>query len=161
MRKPTVLVAAACLAVLATPSHAANTATMQIHAHGNVCMPATNDLTRTSTGIRNNTTGNRAVYCGFEVREGGATNYSALGVELRNHGSVDRTVTCYWTIGTNYSGYSSVTVTAVVLADGGAPHIYYANNVSRSDTNATLGLRCTLPPGILLEGVEVWADPPA
>jgi hypothetical protein len=149
-------IAAALCAGPASPA-----ATHQTMAHANMCMPATNDLTRTTNGIRNNTTGSRSVYCGFEVRDGTSDGYSLFGVTLRNYGAVSRNVSCYWTSGEPFSGgYSSVTTVQDLPADGGTPHIVYGDNLTRPNLYATLGLRCALPPGVAMDWIEIHANEP-
>jgi hypothetical protein len=154
------LAAAICTSCLvptasATPDH-------RTLKHGSMCNPATLDLTRTTYGLRNNTTGNRSVYCGFEVREAGSTGYYLIGVTLRNYASVERSITCYWSSGQPYTGGYATTTTVLTLpANGGLPDVTYGDSLSRPNSYATLGVRCALPPGVAIDLVEAYAsDPP-
>ena len=154
MNKHSLLLAAIVAAAAATvPGPAA--ALDQVRAHANMCMPATNDLTRYTYGIKNTTTGNRSVYCGFEVREGDSIGYDNFNAVVRNTGSVARVMTCYWTSGDPYGGgYSSVTTSAEIPADG-EPHALSGFELGRPSYVATLGVRCTLPPGTALEKINL------
>ena len=159
MNKPPVLALAAIVALAGAGSVSALYVTT--YAHAGMCSPATNDLTRTTYGIRNNTTGNRSVYCGFEIRDRYAPDYFSYGVYLRNHGATERSATCYWTSGTpGGGGYASATTTVALPADGEI-HFMYGSNLSRPNEYATLGVRCVLPPGVALEYLEFNAQEPA
>ena len=160
MRKRTFLLAAALAAVPALAPATGGPATNMIMAHGNMCMPATNDLTRNSFGIRNNTTGNRAVYCGFQVREGASASFEVLFLALRNYGQTNRVVACNWRSGDPYSGYSTLAMNIEVAADA-QPHSLTGYELSRPSANSSLNLYCVLPPGVSLEHIEAYgADVP-
>jgi hypothetical protein len=154
------LAAAVAAAVSATPASAV--VSHHTAAHANMCMPATNDLTRGTNGIRNNTTGNRSVYCGFEGRDYDSDYYNYVSVVLRNYGSVTRTVNCYWTSGYPLSGgYSSASVAAYMPADGGAAHEFALYNFSKPTVGSGLGLRCVLPPDTAMDLITVEAHDPS
>ena len=130
-------------------------------AHASICMPATNDLTRSTNGIRNNTAGNRSVYCGFESQDGTSTYYIQVSVALRNYAQVERTVSCYWTSGSPFGGgYATATTTTVLAVDNGEPHAATAVSLSRPNLLSTVGVRCALPPGTAMDIIEVYADTP-
>jgi hypothetical protein len=160
MDKRSVLLAVLVFAVGALP--AAATLSHRTFAHANLCSPATNDLTRTTNGIRNNTTGNRSVYCGLESHDGASSGYIQVSVALRNYGAVERTVSCYWTSGSPLGGgYATATTTVALPVDSGAePHIAYAYDLARPTAFAMLGLRCALPPGVAMEAIEAYANTP-
>ena len=162
MRKIPVLLAAALATASGTAPASQSAANTNINAHANMCMPATNDLTRTSQGIRNDTNGNRGVFCGFENREGQSQSYELFGVTLRNYSGVQRTVTCYWQSGEPFfeGGYATYNLSVHLLPDGGLAHIHYGTNLSRPNSNSSLGLRCTLPPGTAMDQIVVWAASP-
>ena len=131
-------------------------------AHATSCNPTTNDLTYTTNGIRNNTTGNRSVYCGFEVREGSWMTYQELKVGVRNYANVERTVTCYATSGSPFGGgYSTATIPKPLAADGGDIHEINIYNLSRPIHTASLVIRCVLPPGTALDAIQIYPLDPS
>ena len=151
-----VLAVAAVVALAATDCESTHLGT---YVHPGQCNPATNDLTRTTNGIRNTTTGNRSVYCGFEVRDRYSLRFTVLATTLRNHGSVERSVTCYWTSGQPHSGGFATATKTVSLPPGGLAHPN-TFNLSRPNEFAALGLRCALPPDVALEYIELLAEDP-
>jgi hypothetical protein len=161
MRKSIVLLAVAVATACGVADAATTAANTNINAHANMCMPATNDLTRTSLGIRNDTTGNRGVYCGFQIREGLSESYEIFGVTLRNYGASTQVVNCYWLSGEPFEGgYATYTQSVQLLANGGTPTIFYGTNLGRPNSSSSLGLRCALPPGTAMDHIVVWAASP-
>ena len=154
MRKSLLLLAAAATLASAGNGPAVAQAANQVRAHANMCMPATNDLTRSTQGIKNTTTGNRSVYCGFEVRESTSPGYDNFHVLVRNTGSVERSVSCYWTSGDPNTGYATATTTDTIPNDGEA-HYLVGFDLSRPGQYATLNVRCALPPGVALEYISL------
>ena len=147
-------------AAFATPSSSAEVS-RDMTSHPSLCMPATNDLTRTTYGIRNNTKGNRSVYCGFEVTTQNVDYYSYLAIAFRNYDTVPRTVTCYWTTGQPYfGGYNTASGSVVLPADNGDMHELAVTHLSRPSAYAALGLRCVMPPGTSLDNIETFGHDP-
>ena len=162
MNKPAVLLAAAAVAALSSvPANGALTFE-KTFAHANLCNPTTNDLTYGTYGVRNNTTANRSIYCGFEIRDYASPEYDEVALILRNYAGVTRTATCYLHSGYPLGGgYSTASISAILLADGGDPHEYLVTNLSRPVIGASLGVRCVLPPGVQLDFIRIYANDPS